>query len=106
MDLTFLDLVILFGFSIVFCLVMMLAFALGAYVVYRTKRDSTEPFMAPRQKTGDAGQAQGYYDHEAGDDDPPMGGDVDQLLYGSPERRSSIFENLKAREAEYEGTKG
>lgn len=97
MDLTFMNLVVLFSLGFVMCFLMMLAFIIGAYVVYRTKRDAHEPFMNFHQKAGDAGQAQGAYAHEFGDeDDVPMGGDVDKLLYGSPERRNKLVETMMA----------
>ncbi len=102
MDLTFMNLVVLFSLGFVMCFIMMISFIIGAYVVYRTKRESHESFFAPRPDMGDAGQAEGYYAHETGDEDIPMGGDVEKLLYGSPESRASILENMRAKEAEHE----
>ena len=97
MDLTFINLVVLFSLGFVMCFIMMLSFVIGAYVVYRTKRDSHEPFINFRAPDGDAGQAAGFYDHEAGDEDIPLGGDVDKILYGSPERRSQILEHMRSK---------
>jgi hypothetical protein len=100
MDLTFMNLVVLFSLGFVMCFIMLLSFIVGAYVVYRTKRDSHEPFFTFRAPEGDAGQAAGFYDHEAGDEDIPLGGNVDKILYGSPERRSQLIETLRAKEEE------
>lgn len=102
MNLTFMNLVVLFSLGFVMCILVMLGMGLGAYIVYRTKRESHEPFFTPRQIAGDAGQASGYYQHEEGDEDIPMGGNVENILYGSPERRSSILERMREREAEDE----
>ncbi len=99
MDLTFMNLVVLFSLGFVMCFIMMLSFIVGAYVVYRTKRESHESFFAPRPEAGDAGQVSGEYAHEFGDEDIPMGGDVNKILYGSPELRASLLENARAKEA-------
>lgn len=104
MNLTFMNLVVLFSLGFVMCLIVILSFIVGAYIVYRTKRESHEPFINFRAVDGDAGQAQGYYAHETGDDDIPLGGDVDKILYGSPERRSTILEHMRAKEEESERT--
>ncbi|MEF8943302.1 MAG: hypothetical protein V5B78_10990, partial [Desulfohalobiaceae bacterium] len=89
-------------------------FALGAFVVYRTKRDASEPFIRRSEpKQGGAGQAGDMY--ELGEDEArargapqpsfynvpeeeeeiPMGGDVDRRLYGDPERRNQFLSDFQ-----------
>lgn len=96
MSLTFWQLLALFSLGFGMCVFVLLAVGLGAFVVFRTKRETAEPILAPRQQAGDAGPVDGAFMHESEDRgnafvgqsqedldfEPPMGGDVDKLLYG------------------------
>jgi len=96
MVLTFYELLALFSFGFGVALFMFLAFALGAYVVYRAKREAHEPFINIHQPHGSAGQAYGQYVHEDVDDlnyEPPLGGDVDKMIYGDPKRREQFMQD-------------
>jgi len=111
MDLQFFELLALFSMSFVMCVFMLLGFALGAYVVYRTRRDSSEPFMAPKAMEGDAGQVPEDYSgqpempafwqgaaqspgEETDGSEVPEGGDVDNILYGKNGRAQKFKEDL------------
>ena len=95
MNLTFYQLLILFSFGFAMSMFMFMAFALGAYVVYRAKRESYEPFLNVYQPSGSAGQARGEYVHEDNQDyDPPLGGDVEKILYGDPKRREQFMQDF------------
>lgn len=115
MDLQFFELLALFAMQFVLAIFLLFAVGLGAFVVYRTKRDSSEPFIQHGMRSGDAGQVGGAYSHETpsfydrtynsifnsgsnvveDEDVPPDGGNVDTLLYGSPERRQKFQNDLK-----------
>lgn len=101
MELGFYELFSLFCFAtalaMVMCIFMIVAFSLGAYVVFRTKRDATEPFLGHTRtkETASAGQAPAPDDMEPSqlgkgppqygapedEEEIPMGGDVGRRIY-------------------------
>lgn len=103
MNLTFLDLVLLFSLQFVTCLFILAAFVIGAFVVYRTKREPHDSFIGSvREQAGDAGQVEDIYGPEMRgpnyiDDEylPPDGGNVDHILYGTQERQSQFMKDLQ-----------
>lgn len=94
------NLVVLFSFSFVVALFVLLGVIVGAFVVYRTKREGHEPFFNAYSPQGDAGQVEGYFSHEDGDDEPPMGGNVDSILYGDSKRRERLLEHMRQKDEE------
>lgn len=118
MNLQFFELLALFAMQFILAIFLLVAVGLGAFVVYRTKRDSSEPFIQYGLKSGDAGQVSGAYAHETpgfydnksynsmfrpgsniveDEDLPPDGGNVEDILYGTKERRQQ-FQNDISKE--------
>lgn len=112
MNLQFFELLALFSMSFVMCIFMIIGFALGAYVVFRTKREGHEPMFNVREQKGDAGQVPEDYGSfentmtpwspwdgrsQIYDDgsEPPEGGDVDKILYGQNQRGQKFQEDFQ-----------
>ena len=94
MNLQFGDIVVLFALGFVTCAFVLLGVIIGAYVVFRTRRDNPDPFFYTPPKQGSAGQAPGQYVHELLDDDLEDGTDVDKIAYGDPARREKFLKDL------------
>lgn len=94
MNLQFGDIVALFAMGFIACTFVLIGVALGAYVVFRTRRDNPDPFFYTPPKQGSAGQAPGQYVHELLDDDLENGTDVDKLVYGDPKRREKFLKDI------------
>ena len=110
-EIGFYELFLLFCFSAGIAAMMatfvVVGFLLGAYVVYRTRRDSTEPFFGHARVKEEAGAGQAPDDMESpGEGGPmqygapdeeeniPMGGDVNKHLYGTPDRREQFMSDF------------
>jgi hypothetical protein len=95
-NLTFMNLVVLFSLGFVMCIFVMAGMVIGAFVVYRTKREAHDPFLVMRKTQGDAFQAPGEYIHERGDEeeDLPDGTDLTNIIYGTPERRQQAERDI------------
>lgn len=85
MHLSFWNVFFLIAFLVVFVSVFSMAsFALGAFCVFRTKREAHEPFLSVRTPRGDAGISQSEFDER---EDKEMSETTDRV-YG---RLSSLF---------------
>lgn len=93
MTLTFWQLLSLFWTLI---LAVLLAVFLGAYMVFRTKRDTSDPFLQLRQPQGDASVTTGDFD------------DGDDILFEREEEEalSRALEQTKRMSRQFTGTAG
>lgn len=97
-EITFLEFLALMAFVVLMCLMMLLAVGLGAYAVFRTRRDDS--FIGfPSKSVGDVSVAQGeevFYDPDPTKDEsePPDGGDVGKILERMAPRTSRFLGTL------------
>jgi len=105
------------GLGMMTAVCILVSFTLGAFVVYRTRRDSSEPFFRrPEPKHGSASQAGDAFEpgenegRASGsvsqygtpeDEDIPMGADVNRTLYGDPDRRNQFMSDFQMTSSQY-----